>query len=173
MQKKKVIKLSLIIVAFLVIGLLGIQVFLKINQKAEVKEKLSHLPNVELQDLSGDKTKLHKLIPNKKIILAYINTECSICTDQMKAFQDVLPLLKKTSIILVSGQDLEVLKTYKNKNDIFNNPKIQLTHDYTEHFYMDFDIKATPHILMYDENGDLLLNHKGYLKAEKIMEMLE
>lgn len=172
MQKKKLIKISLFGVAFVLIAFLVVQISLQLNQKAEVKEKLSHLPNVGLHDMSGDKTKLHELISNEKIVLAYINTECSICKDQMKAFQDVLPLLEKTSIILVSGQDLEILKTYKTQNDIFNNPKIQLTHDHTEHFYMDFDIKATPHFLIYDENGELLLNYNGYLKAEKILEAL-
>lgn len=173
MEKKKLIKFGLIGITLLVIIFLVVQVFLKLNQKAEVKEKLSHLPNVELQDMSGDKTKLHQLIPNEKIVLAYINTECSICKDQMKAFHEVLPLLKNTLIILVSGQDLEILKTYKTQNDIFNNPKIQLTHDHTEHFYMDFDIKATPHFLIYDENGELLLNYNGYLKADKILEVME
>lgn len=173
MDKKRYIKFSLIGGAFLLVSFLLIQVVIKLNHKEEVKEKLSHLPNVELQDLSGDKTKLHDFILDEKIILAYINTECGICTDQMQAFKNVLPQLKNTSIILVSGQDIDSLKNYKTKNKIFKNPKIQLTHDYTEHFYMEFDIKATPHILMYDENGELLLNHKGYLKAEKILEILE
>jgi thioredoxin-related protein len=76
-------------------------------------------------------------------------------------------------IVFVSGEEQEALKNYKENDTIFNHPKIQLIHDYAEHFVIEYDIRSTPHILIYDKAGNLIINQKGFLRADKLLEVLE
>jgi len=172
MKKKSVIKFSLGGVVLVVIIFLLVQVFSKIQRKDEIEKQLSVLPNVQLKDLTGQSINLKDISYTEALAIFYINTECSICHDQMKEIKQIIKTENLPQIVFVSGEDLEVLKNYKENDTIFNHPKIQLVYDYAEHFVIEYDIRSTPHILIYDKAGDLIINQKGFLRADKLKSYL-
>ncbi|NBC57754.1 MAG: redoxin domain-containing protein [Bacteroidetes bacterium] len=171
MKKKSIIKFGLGGVALIVIVFLLVQVLSKIQRKDKIEQQLSDLPNVELKDLDGQSINLKDISYAEALAIFYINTECGICHDQMNEIKQIINDENLPQIVFVSGEDLEVIKNYKENDTIFNHPKIQLVHDYTEHFVIEYDIRSTPHILIYDKAGNLIINQKGFLRADKLLEV--
>lgn len=171
MNTKKIIKVSAMAIVLLLVAMMAYKITSKRQQKEEIENRLSSLPQIELKTIANDVFN-YSSITNKAILFIYIDTSCSFCIQQVEQIARIKADLTQFEIIFVSEEDTSTLASFEQQNILFKEPNIHLTHDYTSTFTHQFDIGTTPHLLVYNKEGKLMHNHKGFLIAEKLIALV-
>jgi len=171
MTKKKKIKTLILISVSLLFLILAYSFVNSYYTKHTREAELIELPDIPLHDLSGNNFNIEQLEGLK--ILVFMDPDCIYCKNQIKEFKELRKRLSYLTIVGISEQPLEKLKDYINTEPFFNEPKNFMTHDYTSKMADHFWIGTTPHLLIYDENNQLIKQNKGFINADKLIAILE
>jgi len=174
MNKTKGLRNRVLIgLAVMVLGLL-IVLASNIISKNEIKNKLNMIPELELFDVYKQKSfLLSDLVYENHIVLVYINTECAICQDQVQELEQISDRLEGNLIVLVSTQSTEKLEDYFSEIDFISLNTIVIAEDKKDILFVEYDIKSTPYFLIYNSVSELVLKQKGFIKAEKLKQILK
>ena len=172
-MKRTVIKKSLIVAVVLFLAVMGVQVLKKLQHKEQVQQALAILPNFSFYTLEGASFTNAQLPQNNKIVFIYFNTECEYCFYETKDISEQLERFKATTLLLVSNEKKEAIKAFAIKQNLQDKSQVIFLQDSTYTFAKQFEANSIPYILVYDAQGKLLLRHKGQLRAEKLLQLLD
>lgn len=169
-QKKNIKKLILISVSVLILALVYSFVNLYSNKQA-IEKELLRLPDIPLNDINGNNFNLNELEGIKLIV--FMDTDCMYCKYQIEEFKTINKEFQDVKIVGISEQPIERLKDYIATEPFFNHPKNFITHDFDSNMADHYRIGTTPHLLIYDAQNQLILQNKGYMKADKLIALLK
>ena len=172
-MKRTVVKKVIIVVVVLFLVVMGVQVLKKLQHKEQVQQALAILPNFSFCTLEGASFTNAQLPQNNKIVFIYFNTECEYCFYETKDISEQLERFKATTLLLVSNEKKEAIKAFAIKQNLQDKSQVIFLQDSTYTFAKQFEANSIPYILVYDAQGKLLLRHKGQLRAEKLLQLLD
>ena len=149
------------------------QVLKKLQHKEQVQQALAILPEFSFCTLEGASFTNAQLPQNNKIVFIYFNTECEYCFYETKDISEQLERFKATTLLLVSNEKKEAIKAFAIKQNLQDNSQVIFLQDSTYTFAKQFEANSIPYILVYDAQGKLLLRHKGQIRAEKLLQLLD
>jgi len=172
-MKRTVVKKVIIVVVVLFLVVMGVQVLKKLQHKEQVQQALAILPEFSFCTLEGASFTNAQLPQNNKIVFIYFNTECEYCFYETKDISEQLERFKATTLLLVSNEKKEAIKAFAIKQNLQDKSQVIFLQDSTYTFAKQFEANSIPYILVYDAQGKLLLRHKGQLRAEKLLQLLD
>lgn len=172
-MKRTVVKKVIIVVVVLFLAVMGVQVLKKLQHKEQVQQALAILPEFSFCTLEGASFTNAQLPQNNKIVFIYFNTECEYCFYETKDISEQLERFKATTLLLVSNEKKEAIKAFAIKQNLQDKSQVIFLQDSTYTFAKQFEANSIPYILAYDAQGKLLLRHKGQLRAEKLLQLLD
>ena len=172
-MKRTVVKKVIIVVVVLFLVVMGMQVLKKLQHKEQVQQALAILPKFSFYTLEGGSFTNAQLPQNNKIVFIYFNTECEYCFYETKDISEQLERFKATTLLLVSNEKKEAIKAFAIKQNLQDKSQVIFLQDSTYTFAKQFEANSIPYILVYDAQGKLLLRHKGQLRAEKLLQLLD
>jgi ahpC/TSA family len=172
-MKRTVVKKVIIVVVVLFLVVMGVQVLKKLQHKEQVQQALAILPEFSFCTLEGASFTNAQLPQNNKIVFIYFNTECEYCFYETKDISEQLERFKATTLLLVSNEKKEAIKAFAIKQNLQDKSQVIFLQDSTYTFAKQFEANSIPYILAYDAQGKLLLRHKGQLRAEKLLQLLD
>lgn len=172
-MKRTVVKKVIIVVVVLFLVVMGMQVLKKLQHKEQVQQALAILPDFSFCTLEGASFTNAQLPQNNKIIFIYFNTECEYCFYETKDISEQLERFKATTLLLVSNEKKEAIKAFAIKQNLQDKSQVIFLQDSTYTFAKQFEANSIPYILVYDAQGKLLLRHKGQIRAEKLLQLLD
>lgn len=159
----------------LILGALSFITYQVVNKREKIEQAfqtLNEISSFELKDLNQEPFLFSSLGKEYKIII-YIDTSCHFCIEQINQIESIHNSLENVAVVFVSQEDITDLKQFYTSNQIFINENIFLAHDNTSIFTERLGISTTPHILIYNTDWELIHNHRGFLKAEKLLELVQ
>lgn len=172
-MKRTVVKKVIIVVVVLFLVVMGVQVLKKLQHKEQVQQALAILPDFNFYTLEGASFTNAQLPQNNKIVFIYFNTECEYCFYETKDISEQLERFKATTLLLVSNEKKEAIKAFAIKQNLQDKSQVIFLQDSTYTFAKQFEANSIPYILVYDAQGKLLLRHKGQIRAEKLLQLLD
>ncbi len=116
-------------------------------EQTDVRERLS------LTDLSGNP---YTNLGNDYLLVNFWATWCAPCIEEMPSLEKAQQLLPANiKIILVSGEDLSKIRSFREKYDI-HLPMYQM-----ENSIEEFQLQFLPTTLLISPDGDLLMVEEG------------
>ncbi|MFS4481389.1 peroxiredoxin family protein [Hyunsoonleella sp. 2307UL5-6] len=169
---KKSFKFLVFIAVFVLFGYLGYGVISKIQHKDNVEKTLQSIQEFSFKTLNGQDFTKSNLKPNTPTVFIYFNTECDYCQHEAKSISKTIAQFGNTQLLFVSTEAAETIKTFAEHYNLLNKPNITFLNDTAYTFSNRFDATSIPYVLIYDGNQNLIKKHKGQLKAEIILQLL-
>ncbi|MBC3757256.1 redoxin domain-containing protein [Hyunsoonleella sp. SJ7] len=170
---KKIFKFVIPILILVVLFFLGYSVIGKIQYKTEVESLLQTIPEFQFATLEGMDFSNSNLKQNLPTVFIYFNTECGYCQHEAQNIGSNIPQFKNAQLIFVSTETTEAIAQFAKTYQLHNTPNITFLHDTAYHFSNRFDATCVPYVLIYNAKQELVKKHKGQLKAETILKLIE
>ncbi|MDR0232382.1 MAG: redoxin domain-containing protein [Dysgonamonadaceae bacterium] len=171
-MKKKILKWFIYSIIVLILFILGINSFKKINEKKIVKENIQKFHDFCIFTVGGNHELCTKLLPTQPIIILFIHPECDSCHEEVKQLKEYQTEFQNISILLVTSASLQqAIDFYSNQNlSLFDNIKLCLDEDFkiSDHF----GINTIPSVFLYNQDKELIFKHKGEIKIETLISYL-
>lgn len=169
---KQKLKIIIPIIALCLLGYLVYSIITKLENKSDVAKTLQTIPKFHFKTLDNNDFENKDLSSNNPIIFIYFNTECDFCHHEAQSISENIILFKEIELLFVSTQEPEIIKQFAIKHNLLNQPNITFLNDKTHLFADRFDANSIPFLLIYDRDQNLIKKHKGQLKPEAILKLL-
>lgn len=164
-MKKKIIQLTVVLVASLFIGLL----LNGLNGKATNAEIGDKAPNFTLKDTSGKEVKLSDY-KGEMVVLNYFTTWCAPCLEEapeLEAFGNEYQDAKL--LILAKGETSNRVNKYIDGN----GSKLTYLLDTKEEAAKSYNVVGQPETIIIDEKGIIVERFSGPTTKKKLIEMIK
>ncbi len=170
---KKTLKYSVVSLFVLLLCFMTYKIFNKIQYKTEVAQALSNIPEFSFETIDGDLLTNESLAKNKSTVFIYFNSECDYCKHEALSIQNNIEKFNNSQLIFISSETRKTIKDFalQYKLDTYDN--VYFLFDLQDDFSNRFDATAIPYVLIYNKNQQLIKRHKGQLKVETILQLLE
>lgn len=165
---KRFVLFILIIIFIIIISAIVKQVIIKNSKNSDDK----NIPQVELNDIYGQRIQLSNICDELPIILLYFNTECEFCESVIEDLLLHKTMLSDVCIIFVSQESINTLKEYMGKHPINTFPHCMILSDDRFDLTEELGILAPPMWFVYDTNGHLVKSSQGIITAKSIKKIL-
>lgn len=172
-MKRKLIKISLLIVVFATLTFLIQKVVSKTVHKQEVLEMLESIPEFSFTTLGQVRYTKNDLTPGKATVFIYFNSTCDYCQHEAQDIAQNISEFSETQLVFVSTEPLEVIERFAKSYGLLDHENVDFVQDPNWTFATEFDAVSIPFLLIYDETGTLVKRHKGQIKAENLLKALQ
>lgn len=172
MNKKSIIKKSILAVVLCLFGFIGYKMYQKMNYKKQVAQQIASLPAFSFADLQGNTFTNSHLKQNLATVFVYFNSECDFCLHEAQSIQANLSKFNETQFVFISTEEQEAIEKFAREQQLLGVANVTFLQDRTHNFAKDFDANSIPYSLIYNKQGVLLARHKGQIKAETILQVL-
>jgi thiol-disulfide isomerase/thioredoxin len=172
-MKKKILKLSIygsIFSLFLFLGIYSISI---IKEKKITGDNIKMLKNFCALNIVNDNEFCINLLPNKPIILMFMNPECDHCQEEIKQIKRNKDKLKDISILLITSAPIKQVTDFYFVNGLSNLSNLQFLSDENMNITNDFDVHAIPSIFLYNDKRELVYKFNGEIKIEALLKYLK
>lgn len=125
----------------------------------------AQLPNVNVKDTKGKTVNVAKLSNNgKPIIISFFATWCKPCMRELKAIAEVYPDWQDETgvkMYVISIDDAQNLSKVRPLVDS-EGWEYEVLLDTNNDLFRALGIQAVPHVLVFDGEGRMIMNHSGY-----------
>ena len=137
------------------------------------------LPNVKVQDASGQEISVRDLLPGKPLIISYWSTTCKPCLQELNAINDALEDWRQEAdfdVMAVSIDDVRMLAGAKARVAASGWDFI-CVFDPNQDLKRAMNVNLTPQSFVLDAEGKIVFSHSGYtpgseeLLFEKVLEL--
>ena len=170
---KLYLKTTVVVIGLGLLCFLGYQVYTKMQYKEEVETALKTMPDFSFETLEGKTFTQNNLETDQPTVLIYFNSGCDYCQHEAQSIEQHIESFKDVQLVFVSYETKETIQQFSKTYKLNNYDNIILLCDTRDDFATRFDATSIPYLLIYDKDKKLIAKHKGQLKAEKIIEMLE
>lgn len=171
-MRKVLLKKTLLIIAIILFSFMGIKIVTLLQHKAQVEHSLATIPKFSFQTIGGRPFTKAQLPENVAVVFIYFNTECEYCFYETKDITSHKKQFKETMFLFISKEPIENIANFAKEQGLEGNDSFLFLHDKTDTFAKTFNAPSIPYILIYGKDKELLARHRGQLKAEKIISIL-
>lgn len=164
-------KLLLLCAISLLIGTISIiyAVIEKMHRKKLAYQNLEALTNLPLFDL--DSTRIY-LIPDRRTILIYYDSECDYCQNEIKEISTNMDFFKNLDVVFMSSELISAIKFFKEKSRQLHSDNIRFTKINREEADKTFGSLVVPQIFIYGTDGNLIKKFGGETKIGALLQYL-
>lgn len=170
---KKYIK---IFIAVLFLGLLGFMIYkviVKTQEKKQTEQFIQTLPDFELQKTDGSLLTKSELKPDTETVFVFFNSTCDFCKYEAQSISDSIHLFKNYQLVFVSDEPIETIKLFSETYKLNNYANIDFVFDSNARFSFSVGANSNPYLLIYNKKSELITRHKGQMKPENIIKILQ
>lgn len=172
MNKKSIIKRTILLLVLCFLGFMGYKIYQKIDHKKKVEQQVATLPTFSFTDLEGNTFTNSSLKENLAAIFVYFNSECDYCLHEAQSIRENLLQFDGTQFVFVSIEPIENIKKFAQEQQLLDVENITFVQDASFVFSQKFDANSIPYLLIYNKDKNLIYKHKGQIKAETILRVL-
>ncbi|RZS99147.1 TlpA family protein disulfide reductase [Aquimarina brevivitae] len=169
---KLYLKTTVVVLGLWLLCFLGYQVYAKMQYKQEVEAALKTIPDFSFETLEGKTFTQNNLDTDQPTVLIYFNSGCDYCQHEAQSIEQHIDAFKNVQLVFVSYETKEAIQQFSKTYKLNNYDNIILLSDTRDDFANRFDATSIPYLLIYDKDKKLIAKHKGQLRAESIIEML-
>ncbi len=169
---KKYLKILIPIFALSLLGYLGYNVVAKMQYKNEVAKTLQTIPNFSFKTLQNTDFTNTNLKPNTPTVFIYFNSECDFCHHEAQSISEHIEQFKSIQLLFVSTEKMETIKAFAETYNLLTQQNTTFLHDNNNTFSNRFDANSIPFLLIYNSKQELIKKHKGQLKPEAILKLI-
>lgn len=169
-------KFKLLIFTFIAIlfSVLILKIAQKVNYKQNVKEKLKTIPSFTFIEINNNQSFTNQSLQAKEAtVFFYFNTTCDYCQHEAEMVKKNLTLFKNTNLVFVSNEESTVIKEFAKNYQLSNIQNVTFLQDKQDVFATNFDATSIPYVLIYNKSNQLVKAHKGQIKPDTIIELLQ
>ncbi|WP_166966052.1 peroxiredoxin family protein [Yeosuana marina] len=170
---KKILKVIIIVFIFSLLSYLVYNVYDKMQYKNNIEKSLQIIPEFSFKTLENKDFTKADLALNIPTIFIYFNTECDYCQHEAQNINKNIEFFKNCQILFVSTEDIKSIKEFGDNYNLSLHSNITFLYDSSNTFSNRFDATSVPYILVYNMNQELIKKHKGQLKVEVLIKLLE
>lgn len=130
-----------------------------------------NLPAVTLRTLNGANVEYSKVIKNHRLtVVSFWATWCKPCKEEIEAISELLPEWQKIvdfDFIAVSVDDNRSAQKVK-PTVVSNGWDFPVYLDVNQSLQRAYNFIYIPHMIIYDENGNVVYTHTGYKPGEEL-----
>ncbi len=169
---RKTVKIGLLWIPLALIIFIGYGVFVKIEKKKDVADRISSLPNFKLLDVEGRYFAKKNLEPAKNTIILYFNSECHFCQDEAREITTNIEKFEEAQLLFISAEKKEQIKNFAANYKLLNWRNVKFLQDSTGSFAKTIDLATIPSVLIYDKEEQLLQKLQGLVKTKTLLAIL-
>ncbi|MEA1787164.1 thioredoxin-like domain-containing protein [Arenibacter sp. GZD96] len=167
---KRKIKVLILLLFFVISGFLGFQFYITLQKKAKQNDQMTHLPEFSLMDTMGKVRTKANIVQNRWTVFVFFNSECHYCQEEAQQLKSQKDKIDKTQFVWVSSEPYKTITNFQNLYGLGDHPNITFLQDYNAEFTKLCNIKSTPHFLVYDTKGKIVISHKGAWRIDKLLD---
>lgn len=171
-MEKGLLKKFLISIVIVLFCVMGIKIVSLLQHRAQIEHFLAIVPDFSFQTIEGTPFTKAQLPENVAVVFIYFNTECEYCFYETKDITSHKEQFKETMFLFISKEPIENIANFAKEQGLEGNDSFLFLHDKTDTFAKTFNAPSIPYILIYGKDKELLARHRGQLKAEKIISIL-
>jgi thiol-disulfide isomerase/thioredoxin len=141
----------------------------KLNHKSLIQQNLKSLPKLTLFDL--DSARFY-LVPDRKTILIYFNSECGNCQYELEEIIKNKNSFADSNIVLISSELISTIKSFAEKSCTSGLNNMRFTKINGVQAYEVFGHLVVPQIFIYGHDGLLIKRFQGETKIDAILPYL-
>lgn len=125
----------------------------------------AQLPSVQLKDLRGRTVNASQINNDgKPFVISFFATWCKPCMRELKAIAEVYPDWQEETgmkMYIVSIDDAQNLSKVRPLVDT-EGWEYDVLLDTNNDLFRALGLQTVPHVLVFDGNGQIIMNHSGY-----------
>lgn len=169
---KKYLKTTIVVLGLGLLCFFGYKVYAKISYKSEVKKTIQNVPDFSFETLDKQLFTKNNLAKDKATVFIYFNSHCDYCQHEATTIQEHIKEITNTQLIFVSDEDPSEIREFAKKHKLNTYDHINFLSDPRGSFTTLFDAQSVPYLLIYNKEKQLLKQHKGQIKVEKLLAIL-
>ncbi len=167
---RRKLKIGLIVLFISVLGILAYQFYKTFQQKETQFEKIEYLPKFSLYDTKGILRTQDDTEKDKWTVFVFFNSECHYCQDEAQQLSEIQETNKNINFLWVSSESNETIMGFQKQYQLVDHSDIIFLNDPNGSFTSSLGISSTPQFLVYNPEGELVENHKGAWRIDKLLE---
>lgn len=170
MDKRSLIKFSILLLIFCVCSAFGI-LLIKYNN---AKREYISIRSIEMKNIDGNKVNIDTLSNNKlaPTVFFFFDPDCDLCVIEISKLLDVAEKIEGVNKIFVTISPRERVLDFLKDYPIGDLKYTHILLDTEFEFASQYDLSSPPSSVFYDNNGRYLTTHKGYAKPEVILDII-
>jgi len=163
---KKIVTRTISIIVFLLILLLIVLSYRKIEEKKTTKLNIQRLYDFCAFSIGDNQEFCTKSLQNKSVFILFMDPDCDFCQEEVKQIKERNYVLQDVSILLITIASPKNAIDFYSRYQLnqFNNIKLLLDENAKISIY--YDIKTIPTIFIYDKNKELTFSHNGEIQVD-------
>lgn len=162
---------GLIILMLCTIGWLAKSSFEKIQQRKEIEQKSSTLPDLKLYTLDSLAFDAFPM-SDKSVVLIHFNTTCEHCHYEVLAIKDAADEFNDAEVIFFSTEALSLIRPFASASGLGEHTNIHFTKISFTDVTNIVGVLSVPHIFIYGPDKKLRKEFKGETRPEAILKYL-
>jgi len=131
------------------------------------------IPPFKIRLVDGKGFTYKDLDKNKPLVLIYFQPDCPECQAFTAALAKKLPALKDLQIVMITFEDLKLVKAFDEKYHLSQHPNLKIgSEGYTFIVQKYYQIEHFPIVACFDPSGSLLRILNPGLDPERMVDLL-
>jgi len=168
---KKALFAILILSILTTLGFMGHSIMNKLELKKKL-EKQTPVPEFAFETIGGQSFGKSNLISDVPVMIMYVNPTCDDCYLEIKNLLENINLFEDAQILMVSSNDMKLIKEFATYFDLQNYPQIKILRCDRERFVQDFGSAVPPSVFVYNKHHRLAKYFKGGAKMTLIHKVM-
>lgn len=167
---KRKIKVLAVLLFFIIISILGFQLYSTYQKKENQNDLLAQLPEFSLLSATGEVITDKDLKKGRWTVFVFFNSECHYCQEEAQQLRGQVEKISDTHFVWVSSEAGTTIADFENLYGLVDHPNITFLQDPNAEFTKRCNITGTPQFLIYDAEGNMVKNHKGAWRIDALLD---
>ncbi len=170
MNKK--IKITVLLLFFMLTGFLLYKIANKIRQKQQIAENIKSIPAFYFYDMNDGLFTDADLPQNTAVLIIHFHPECEFCRHEAQIIENKIKDFSPYQLLFVSYASKKEIINYANEFNLSAHKNITFLHDKDMIFENIFGKSGIPASFIYNKNQELVKQFKGEVKAAALLKYL-
>lgn len=170
MNKLHIIKFTL---CFLAAALAGLFIW-ALNKHYSKDSSIRYMPDIQAMELDGGEMDLKQNLDlSKRTAILYFHPDCEFCQQEIKGIINRHAECRDVQWVFYTLAQPEELRVFLKEYPVQDIPNSFVIREDWPNVYKKLSLSNPPELIVYDENGKLMLHHKGATSIKTIVEELQ
>jgi peroxiredoxin len=168
------LKIGILISIFFIVVIMLFVIVIKIKSKKSIEENIKKMPEFAFATLIDKELFTNRdLVSDQSTLIIYFSTECKYCKVEAKNISQSIDQFGNCNILMVSFEEINVLKAFAEKYNFTEKEKVSVLHDRKMKFDDIFGRTPLPTSFIYNNKGELVKKFIGEVKIEILLKYMQ